>query len=577
MNDRKAKSDPVSPAGNNGSEARKPLRSMRPEIGRLYGSYRIKGLLGEGGMGLVFHAEHIRLGRAVALKKLKHRYAQDPETVERFFAEARAVNQIDHPHIVEITDFIHEPNQAYYIMELLQGESLAAVLQREQRLSVRRALYIAYQVADTLAAAHACGVVHLDIKPSNIFLTTRRGQQDYVKLLDFGAAQLTADQPPPPAQTPRDRSGVAPTQAGPAVSGASPATSLPTAGTPVYMSPEQFTGEGIDARSDIYSLGAVLYELLSGNPPFRARTAAEYAYKHMTTPPPPLRKRPELRYRLDRSCEKVVERCLAKDPDDRFADAKSLRDGLGEAAARTGLRLAPGQKPHIMQAAHLGRALWIAAVALFVLGTVIGLGLYLALQTPARSDGAAGNQPKDHSANALHRKKTSSAAPTAGAARRASAGAQDARVQSRQAIALKVQSQPPGAIVERLTPEHKILGLTPLRLAVSPSSKTWILLVKKPNYRTVRLELAPEKDVERTVTLVALERSDGAIVSPDASRAPRKKMHRLSRDDKNGRTGRGGRKQRPRTRTRARRGRTTDTRDGVDDTTGTFNPFRSRR
>jgi serine/threonine-protein kinase len=231
--------------------------------GTVIGGYRILELLGEGGMGRVYVAEHIKLGRRVAMKVLKTELATNVNAVSRFFAEARAVNRISHDHIVEITDFL-EKSGGYncYIMELLRGEDLGLRLLRAEPPSLATSVEIAIQIASALGAVHAAGIVHRDLKPDNIFLIERSGSRNYVKLLDFGVAKLID-----PFDT-----GIAThtTAAGQII------------GTPEYMSPEQAGGQVVDHRTDIYALGVILYELVTGQLPFKAKSFGELVIKHMT-------------------------------------------------------------------------------------------------------------------------------------------------------------------------------------------------------------------------------------------------------------------------------------------------------
>jgi serine/threonine-protein kinase len=276
---------------------------MRPMIavGSQVGSYRVQKLLGQGGMGQVFVAEHVRLGRPVALKVLLPHCSTDPSLVARFFAEARAVNRIRHEHIVEVTDDgVTDDQQAYYVMELLEGESLSERLRRVGRLSPLQASGIILQMADALAATHASGIVHRDLKPDNVFLIRRSGNSDYVKLLDFGIAKLLEDSP-------------VKTQTGAVL------------GTAYYMSPEQCRGADVDHRTDLYALGIVFYQMLVGQVPFTASNVAGILMKHLTDPcPAPSAQVPGLPPLL----EELLLRLVAKDADQRWQTATLLHQAL---------------------------------------------------------------------------------------------------------------------------------------------------------------------------------------------------------------------------------------------------------
>ena len=202
-------------------------------LGTTLGSYRLLEIIGEGGMGAVYLAEHVKLGRKVALKMLHEQYAKQPDVVRRFFAEARSVNKIFHEHIVEITDFVENERGAnYYIMEYLKGLPLTDLVEREGALPLSRSVGVVVQVCSALSAVHAAGIVHRDLKPDNIFLIERAGQQDFVKLLDFGIAKLL--------DTDGQTINLQTTAAGMIM------------GTPEYMSPEQARGKSVDYRTDIY-------------------------------------------------------------------------------------------------------------------------------------------------------------------------------------------------------------------------------------------------------------------------------------------------------------------------------------
>ncbi|WP_083680952.1 serine/threonine-protein kinase [Archangium sp. Cb G35] len=262
--------------------------------GDILGSYQLERLLGEGSMGQVFQARHTRLGRQVALKVLRSAFSHDRGFVQRFFQEARAVNQINHEHIVEIFDFIEdaEHGRVYCVMELLRGQSLSALL-NEEKLSLLRIRRMLVQVCAALGAAHQLGVVHRDIKPDNLFVTHKGGQQDFVKVLDFGVAKLLTAE---------------------STSGTLDGTII---GTPTYMSPEQAAGLPVDHRADIYAVGTVLYELLGGRPPFQAPNFGQLMVKILTEPPPALPSHTPAGEPVPQGLAQLALRCLAKEPGDR--------------------------------------------------------------------------------------------------------------------------------------------------------------------------------------------------------------------------------------------------------------------
>lgn len=283
------------------------LESVTLKPNTVLGAYRVVELLGIGGIGQVYLADHVKLGRKVALKKLRREFTQNPVIVRRFFDEARAANQISHENIVEITDFIEdEENGSYLIMELLRGQDLGQLIESGAPLPIKRTISIMRQVADALAAAHQKGIVHRDLTPDNIFLTQRRGQADFVKILDFGIAKLSNDE---------DKGGRT-TAAGSVL------------GTPAYMSPEQCLGRNVDYRTDIYAFGVMLYEMLSGLLPFEAETAGEFVVQHTTAIPRQLSDRMLDRSGLPLQLETLTMRCLEKEPDARPSSMDAIRSEL---------------------------------------------------------------------------------------------------------------------------------------------------------------------------------------------------------------------------------------------------------
>ena len=280
------------------------------EVGQTIGNYKITAKLGEGGMGVVYLGEHPLIGKKVALKAIHPELSRNSEVISRFMTEARAVNQIGHEHIVDIVDFGNTAGgDFYFIMELLQGESLADRLKREGRLEPTRALAVVAQIADALAASHAHGIIHRDLKPENVFLVPRGGSKDFVKVLDFGLAKLTQGTEPISHKT---RTGL-------------------VMGTPYYMSPEQCEGKAeVDHRADIYSLGVLLFEMLTGKVPFGGEGYGEIIVKHITMPPPSVR---SIVPDLIPSFDLILFRALAKDRAQRFQSMTQLRDAMLDPAA----------------------------------------------------------------------------------------------------------------------------------------------------------------------------------------------------------------------------------------------------
>jgi serine/threonine protein kinase len=273
------------------------------------GQYRILRKLGAGGMGLVFLGEHTLLGRRAAIKTLLPTMSANREIVERFFNEARATSAIADPGIIQVFDFgYHVDGTAYIVMELLEGESLSARIERLGKLSPGDALRIARQIAGSLAAAHACDIVHRDLKPENIFLVADAEAQggERTKILDFGICKMGTGDPTL-------------TESGAMI------------GTPVYMSPEQCRGlGGIDHRSDIYAFGCLMFHMLTGRPPFVGEASGELIVAHLEEDPPaPSVYVAELPFAVDA----LLLRCLAKAPEDRYQSMTELQHELGELAA----------------------------------------------------------------------------------------------------------------------------------------------------------------------------------------------------------------------------------------------------
>ena len=300
------------------------------------GRYRITGLLGEGGMGRVYTAEQ-QMGtavRKVAVKTLLQEFSRDPQVVARFMRECGTVVQLEHPNTIKFYDFGQtDAGDLYIAMEFVSGKSLADVIETDGAMSFARVDHIMKQMCGSLHEAHEKGVIHRDLKPDNVILTTRAGEADFVKVLDFGIAKRQGASDSAKEQKL--------TQAGMVL------------GTPPYMSPEQFTGKELDRRSDIYSLGVLAYEMLTGQLPFKANTAWEWATQHMTQQPFPFDQTGPLAAQVPPNMKAAIMRALSKDPDQRQATAKAfyneLKVGAAAATAPVGPS-APGGYPPPPQA-----------------------------------------------------------------------------------------------------------------------------------------------------------------------------------------------------------------------------------
>src|SRR5579883_387344 len=240
-----------------------------PLVGLRVGSFVIEERLGAGGMGSVYRGVQPEIGKRVAIKFLADEFNANPNVVARFFQEAKAVNVIGHENIVDIFDFGRTAEgRNYFVMELLEAPSLERVLDDEKALATSRTVDIARQVASALTAAHSRGIVHRDLKPENVFLIRRAGRTDFVKLLDFGIAKLSARSD--------GEGGIGRTQSGMIL------------GTPGYMAPEQAGGGTVDHRADIYALGVLLYRMLAGHIPFEGQTFAQIFRRQLMEEAKPL-------------------------------------------------------------------------------------------------------------------------------------------------------------------------------------------------------------------------------------------------------------------------------------------------
>jgi serine/threonine-protein kinase len=269
------------------------------------GRYRLTSLVGRGGMGAVFLAEHVTIRRPVAVKYLVPSLAAIPELARRFQREAFAIGRIEHPNCVTVLDFGRLDNGSLYlVMEYLAGRSLAEAIEDEERLPARRSLHILRHVLRGLGHAHQAGIVHRDVKPENVILVEHDGVPDFAKILDFGIARVFGQTPPDMMEEGEERL----TQAGIAF------------GTPAYLSPEQAIGDPVDPRADLYSATVMLFEMVCGRPPFYSSDKLELLAMHATRPPPRLRDvAPDLA--VPPLLDELVARGLCKSPADRFASA----------------------------------------------------------------------------------------------------------------------------------------------------------------------------------------------------------------------------------------------------------------
>ncbi len=269
------------------------------------GRYLIRRLIGEGGMGLVYEAEHVEIGRRVAVKVLHAMYTRQNEVVARFRSEARAATRIGHPHIIDVFDSGTTVDGAvYFVMEFLEGRDLSQTLEDDGPMMPQRAMLIAREICMALMAAHKANILHRDLKPENVFLILRDGNPDFVKVLDFGIAKTMEGL--------SERVGRL----------TSPGVAM---GTPEYMAPEQAAGQQIDARADVYAIGAILYEMLSGRPPHEGQNIMEVLTRKATVAPVPIEvSRPD----VPRDLQHLVMRTLAISPDLRPQSMEAMAQEL---------------------------------------------------------------------------------------------------------------------------------------------------------------------------------------------------------------------------------------------------------
>jgi serine/threonine-protein kinase len=462
-------------------------------LGTNVGNYKVLSQLGEGGMGVVYLAEHTAIGKRAALKMLLPQYCKSEAIVTRFFNEAKATAKLQHPGLVEIYDYGHHTDgSAYIVMEFLDGESLAKKLKREGALELQLVIELSRQIALALQVAHSHGIVHRDLKPDNVLLVPSEELKCGVraKVLDFGIAKIIDHAE---ASQMKTRTGM-------------------LMGTPAYMSPEQCRGaKQIDQRADVYSLGAMMYEMASGAPPFKGEGLGEIIAAHLTESIPPLEPAPQL--------SPVCERALAKNPADRYQNMTEL---LADLDALLLLKTLPGQmRDKKKKKGSAGT--WLAAVA--VLALVGGGGAWLALGrrahdgagstgagaatataakdpaagnsaaagNPAAGNPATGNPAAGNPAAADPTTADPTTAPNA-AAPTPTAPAEKPKV------TLTVESTPPGAQVYRLSDGVK-LGTTPFSAEYERGAGQAEFVLKLPGYRDAGASLPIDRDGEAQVVL----------------------------------------------------------------------------
>jgi len=322
-------------------------RTVDPMVGITFAEkYEILSVLGRGGMSTVYKAKHLLMNRIVALKLMKDQLLVDAIAVERFKRESQAVSALSHKNVVTVFDFGVADGRAFLVMDFLDGPTLNHVIQQEGHIAAARALPIFAQICEALEHAHRKGIVHRDLKPANICLVEQDGKTDIVKIVDFGLAKLVGES-----------GGRALTRPGQVF------------GSPLYISPEQCQAKELDARADIYSLGCLMYEALTGMPPFLGETSFETMNKHCSEAPPAmatvaadLNIAPEL--------EALVMRALEKDPNRRFQSAHDLRMALPVVPEQT----QPGQNALTVETKKPGKStLLVVILAGMILAAFLGV------------------------------------------------------------------------------------------------------------------------------------------------------------------------------------------------------------
>ncbi len=459
-----------------------------PLIGQTLGKYRITRLIGSGGMGAVFEASHESINQRVAVKVLHAKLTADPEAVQRFMKEAKTTSMVHHVGLVRVFDFGQLPDgAAYMMMEYLEGESLRARLATVNKLEVVDSLRITRQIAAALAAAHEKGIVHRDLKPENVLLCpdpeTPSGER--AKVLDFGIAKVIE----PDGEVMKTTTGA-------------------ILGTPTYMSPEQCRGVGnVTEKADVYSLGAMLYQMISGRPPFVGQGAGDLIAMHIIETPTPLR---ELMPGVSPDVETLVHQMLIKKPDERPSMRQVLQslEQLGltaTSAAGTQVVIVPPPPPPVApsrsRAVVLGVALGVAGLggaALFFLSGGRHRGPDPAVQPPPAS------QP------------LTPPPPGPGAA----------------LVKLEILSQPPGAQVLEL-PNQVQLGVTPWRLERPRDRAPLELLLRLPGFADQKLLLNAQADETRRVIMNPEPATPAKPAENPKKNAPVKKPGGSSKPGKN--------------------------------------------
>jgi len=491
-------------------------------IGETIGNYRVTGQIGAGGMGAVYEAEHVLMGKKAAVKVLLPELSTNRNIVERFFNEAKATAVIQHPGIVEIYDYGHLPSgHAYIVMERLVGESLADRIARVAPMPADQAASIARHIAAVLESAHEHGIVHRDLKPDNVYLIRDPAVPggERAKILDFGIAKLASG----------TGSGSVRTQTGAVM------------GTPIYMAPEQCKGAGaVDHRADIYALGCVLFEMVCGGPPFAAEGSGEILAAHIHLPPP---MPSTINRMLSPALEATILKLLEKNPDDRY---QTMGDVIRALDAVTGHRYAtarPSQLPAAPLAAApmhtpvgipttLGsaagqsvqltaeggrRGSWLVPV----LALVAAVGGGVAYVVATRGAGSGGGDEARPAAAAPAPIPTPTGDQPAPAVDEPAASGEPAAADEDE-VSLRIESKPPGAKLFRAA-DGVLIGETPHEVRVRKGPGEAVFILKLRGHEDATVSLPTTADALRIVELERRTKKHPAAASkppPDTPKSP---------------------------------------------------------
>ncbi|MGZ3438367.1 MAG: serine/threonine protein kinase [Polyangia bacterium] len=454
-------------------------RDVDPLIGQtIDGRYIIEALLGEGGMGTVYAARHAIIDKRVAIKVLRKEAAADESSAQRFIIEAKAASKIGHQNIVDITDFgVLPAGNAYFVMEYLDGPTLGKLVHELKHLPPARAVAICIQASRGLAAAHEKSIIHRDLKPENIFALEKDGSPDFVKIVDFGIAKDV-------------KAGKRLTAIGMVL------------GTPEYMSPEQATGQESDHRVDQYALGCILYELLTGDVPFKGENAPKTLTKHVfDAVVPPSKLRPDLQ--IPAVVEDIVMRMLQKKPGDRYRDMRELitafeaalvklDSGDAPAAKRApgeGARARPTPTDSVEELPRNKTPIYVAvgvsAAALLVLGGVA----VTPLKKSAHGGGAALVAPPATTTTAATAPTAPPPVPTPPAIAPPSTPAE---------VQLQIATTPPGAEVYL---GSELLGTSPIDVKRARSTEPVTFTIRRAGFKDVTRPVALDHDQTLAVAL----------------------------------------------------------------------------